>query len=207
MEENFTVQLFDLLVYLIPGLIIVISLILLFEGKIPEDLKKKPTGNVIYILIFSFFLGLIIHQASGAGYFFCAKILKFDIFQYQGEKFGEIERVKKLVRKKIKTESLAYYHTYNYAKTFVIENSKYQNATVKRLIALYLCCRNSMLAIFILWICFLLFNKRKSGLKKRFVLYSSGILIITEILLAIGFFVYWTACIYTVFTSFIAIYS
>lgn len=207
MEGNFTVQLFDLLVYLIPGLITVISLILLFERKIPESLKKKPAGSIIYILIISFFLGLIIHQASGIGYFLCIKIFKFDIFEYQGEKFGEIEKVKEIVRKKIKTKSLAYYHTYNYAKIFVIENTKYQNATVKRLIALYLCCRNSMLAILILWISFLLFYKRKFGLKKRFILYSSGLFVITEILLAIGLFVYWSACIYTVFTSFIALYS
>jgi RsiW-degrading membrane proteinase PrsW (M82 family) len=202
MEGTFTVQLFDLLIYLIPGTIAAIGIYLLTKEFIPKEILKNSTQNILLAFVLIFFLGIIIHQAAGIGYSVFRRTFGFDYYEYVSKRYSEFETVKRKVESKT-LEKLDSYQTYMYAKTYVLEKAKNQNSSVSRLIALCLCCRNSIIAIPFFLICLLFYLKKEKKLKRWRWLYITSFLGIMEILAIVGFAGYWKAYMNLVYRTFI----
>ncbi|MGC2238301.1 MAG: hypothetical protein WA584_19260 [Pyrinomonadaceae bacterium] len=167
MESPFTVQLFDLLVYLLPGGIFLLAIFLLFGKKFSVKTTATETKfAIVYVLLFSFFAGVLIHIVSDSGMYVYRYVFNSNYIHEVMNEFEDRERVRKIVSEKLHASVQGEdgnYHdalTYRYAEIVVHEKAPYHSASISRLTALSIFCRNSMIPIVVLLVA-LLFRFQK----------------------------------------------
>ena len=151
MESAFTVQLFDLLVYLLPGLIILLAIFLFLKERFPTKLiVSEAKFAIVYVLLFSFFAGVLIHIASTGAMALYRRIVHSNYLHEAMNTFEDQESVKRIVTEKLHAnwqKGDALYQDdllYRYAEIVVHEKASHQSASVSRLMALSIFCRNTL---------------------------------------------------------------
>jgi len=195
MKSDFTVEIFDLLIYIIPGFIILFAAYLLFP-KILEEFKSKA-DNIIIVILIAFFLGVVNHQLSGISYSLFRRTTGFDFVEKICSNYNNIGKVKTIINDSLDIKTESNYDLYLYSKDYILENSEYHSSSIQRIIALYIFCRNSIIPVFLIGISFLI-KIRKRITKFSWLIYFFSLTLI-ELILIFGFANYWQSAILYVF--------
>lgn len=212
MEGSFTVQLFDLLVYLLPGLILLLAFSLFCEsGLSAKIIASEAKFAIIYILLFSFFAGVLMHIASTGGMALYRRLVHRNYIHEVINTFEDRENVRKIVSEKIHANiqggDVLYEDDlmYRYAEIMVHEKAPYHGATISRLMALSIFCRNSIIPVAILAIAlFLRFQKSRRWYQW---LLLSLIVLSVEFLLVQGMASYRATAARLILRAFITLYA
>lgn len=211
MDTPFTVQLFDILVYLVPGAITAAGVWLFFRGAISKLIPKIDNRvGIITLILSAFFLGVVLHATAESAYSLYQRIIGRRFIQAVAGDFQDIELVRRMVRDSLQVNLANDGDVYRYAEIVVVERTQNQSASVSRFVALSVFCRNSMLALIVLSVglakhlvserLLLSLTKRKRCLIIIGALLS---LIILETLLYRGMNSYYSAAINKVFRTYI----
>jgi hypothetical protein len=204
MDSSFTVQLFDLLVYILPGLILFAGIWLLLKGALTSlDLTKA--AGLVYVLLLSFLLGVLSHVIAGVVHRLVEEFNNSVTLAKPLREFGELERAKRLAGEKLRL-STDDVQLYFFAKIYVQDKLPGSSASISRLTALSIFCRNSAFPVLVLAAAATLqiYKKRKRvrGNWKRYC----GILFATvavQLLLLRGMLEYTEAMVHATLRAFI----
>ncbi len=202
MDGKFTVELFDLLTYLLPGLIVIAAISVMFGKRILHFVPKETTMKVLSGFLCAFFFGVLTHVVITNIFSLSIVATKMSLTNRHLEGFKEIAEVKLRLEKKIGIISQDNGSIYRYAETFVIENGDAQAASISRLLALSLFCRNSVLPIFLVG-CSLIYTSRRK--KISFIVLLIGLTICVELILIRGFINYYSAAMSKVLRTFLVL--
>lgn len=192
MGNSFTVELFDVLIYLIPGFIFLAGCYLLFTGTAPTSTTQTDKQFVlIYALLSSFFLGVVIHVLSEAAYIAYEKV-EGSFVRKVVPTFEDIGKVREILSNKYQVRLTDDVFIYQYAESIAFEKSGKQSASISRLTALSIFCRNSVLPMLLLGFGLLRLVKEKSRL--FWLMWGIAIIVIEAVLIR-GMFKYWAAAI------------
>jgi hypothetical protein len=150
MDTPFTVQLFDILVYLIPGAITAAGIWLFFRRVITKLLPNiAPTVRIVTLILSAFFLGVVLHATAESAYSLYQRIIGRRFIQTVAGQFQDIELVRRIVKDSLQVNLANDGDVYRYAEVVVLERTQNQSSSVSRFIALSVFCRNSMLALIV----------------------------------------------------------
>lgn len=200
MDGSFIVQLFDLLVYLLPGLMSLLGVYLILRRKFPDMMAHADSKLVIiYFVVFSFVAGLLLQVLATSLNGAYRWLANEDFILNNVRSFEGLERVREIVSEKTKIKLTSDGSTYRddliyrYAEVYVYEKAPNSSVSISRLMALSIFCRNSTIPVVILAVGVFLNIKRKKKWYVWAVLLLSIVLI--EILLARGMIAYRAAAV------------
>ncbi len=223
MENSFVLSLYELLLYLIPGIMIILLLFIILKDKfnLLKKLIEKQT-TLVMILTFSFFVGVINHEFTSTFFSFSQGIFGVSRLNKITNEFSNINNVKVKIYKNLgdttkykvinkipvlkqdTINSLNNLYIYRYASTVVNEKSKGEKDRINRLLALSLFSRNSVIPLFLLFSYLYWTNKNK--IKKWYYnLFIFGGFISIEILLLKAYDDYLIANMLAVLRTFVMI--
>ena len=211
MDSPFTVQLFDILVYLVPGAITASGIWLFFRRVI---LRLFPSADIkfriVTMILSAFFLGVVLHATAESAYSLYQRLSGVRYLQNVAGEFRDIELVRKMVKDSLQVNLLNDGDVYRYAEIVVVERTQNQSASVSRLIALSVFCRNNMLALIIFSVGLMkhLISERlllNVARRKRHLVIIAAVvsLLMVETLLYRGMNSYYSAAINKVFRTYI----
>ncbi|MGG6293600.1 hypothetical protein ACQ4M4_04165 [Leptolyngbya sp. AN02str] len=199
-------NLYDTLVYIIPGFLIGISLLFLFSPEsLSLDNDRIGLGMLTLFLILSYVFGIIVHRLSG--------LIIYPLYYYFGEgvlegiirDFPDIELVRSLMSKNLGiTPNLEVEH-YRYALLIVSDKLPKSAEAAEKMMAMSTMSRN-------LLICFPIFTlSATKALAKHFsrkielsiFLSVSIILIFVEFILLKSFLSFWSSAVWEVLRGYI----
>jgi hypothetical protein len=215
MDTPFTVQLFDILVYLIPGAITAAGVWLFFRRVINKLLPNiGSTIRIVTLILSAFFLGVVLHATAESAYSLYQRIIGKRFIQSVAGEFQDIELVRRLVKDSLQVNLANDGDVYRYAEVVVLERTQNQSSSVSRFIALSVFCRNSMLALIVFAIGLikhLTSERLLAGLpkRKRYLLVIAAFLslLVLEILLYRGMNSYSSAAINKVLRTYIVLHQ
>lgn len=215
MDAPFTVQLFDILVYLIPGAITAAGIWLFFRKIIIKLFPAIDTKfGIVAVILASFFLGVVLHATAESAYGFYQRLIGRRFIQTVAGDFRDIETARKIAKESLPVNLWNDEDVYRYAEVVVVERTQNQSASVSRFIALSVFCRNSMLALFIFAVGLakqFVFERFLSGYDKRkkllVIIAAILSLLILETLLYRGMNSYHSAAINKVLRTYIILHQ
>src|SRR3990172_797539 len=101
MEGSFTVELFDILVYLLPGLIVLTAANWVWRGVHESVPNVGPAAKVACILLLAFFIGVLAHIVAAGGATVGSKVTRYFILDRTLAHFAEFDQVSRVVDKRI----------------------------------------------------------------------------------------------------------
>lgn len=163
MESSFTVQLFDILAYLIPGIITVCCIWRLSIESIPFQ-PSLGAKHMAFFLLLAFCIGVswrvtTINGGQSQGIWGLPSVTRYvydpgrvmnDPKDYMED--ADMNRVRELVRRSFQVSGSTDYEIYKYAEAEVLERTNAQSASISKYIALSECCFNSMFPIGMLYL-------------------------------------------------------
>jgi hypothetical protein len=203
MNSSFTVELFDLLVYLVPGAMALGGAYLLLSEQADKWISKLRSKGLTltFSLIGAFFLGVVIHIIAGFGYSAIHKITDYDLVGSVTKDFHQRPLIDEILKEKYKVIPINDDEVYRYAEAVVFEKSVSQARNISRLMALAICCRNAMVSLVILTVAFIIRFRPKF---RSHTLALTAFLIVIEFLMFRGSVIYWAAAVQRVFRILIA---
>jgi len=199
MEGSFTVELFDILVYLLPGLIVLTAANWVWRGVHESVPNVGPAAKVACILLLAFFIGVLAHIVAAGGATVGSKVTRYFILDRTLAHFAEFDQVSRVVEKRIGTALPDRGVVYRYAENYVVEKAGRQSSSVSRLIALSLFCRNSLLPVAGLGVAWL-WRKRRTPVQLAFAFVAVGCV---EAVLVAGWINYYSAAVNKVLRTFV----
>ena len=171
MNGNFTVQLLDILGYIIPGCIILLGLITLLPTKLLERLKAYQHFSVYVLLlfIFSFTLGIFVHISTASIHGAINKITGKRTLQSILDEMPETLMAEQAAKNRLNIKFSDKIDFYRYAETVVEEKMPKRGNRASRLIAFALFSKNLILACIFLASVVLLKIKSKCFKIKAFL--------------------------------------
>ena len=205
MTGSFTVELFDVLVYLLPGLLTFLGLYWLFSERFQmRGLLGSSISNVVYVLLISFFLGVLVHIFSGFAYGVFRRAGDVRFIQNVVSKFEDMDKVRGIVTQRLDSSDSSDVAVYRYAEAVVIESANHHSASYSRMMALSILCRNSMIPLSLL---FLVLGYHLKFTKWYYWIGLSILLISTELLLYRGMVMFWYGAIKRVLRAVLILYG
>ena len=199
-------NLYDTLVYVIPGFFVVIALLFcFFPDKLDITSEKLGFGLLSFILISAYLIGLIGHRLSGQiiyplSFYFGESILDGII-----KEFPDIDIVRSSMDKKLGIESLGDVSYYRYATQVVAEKLPKTADVAEKMLAMSTMSRNLILCIPIsaLLIVRPLINK-VSPARRLFVLIAGAVvLIFIEYVLIRSFLSFWSSSVWEILMGYV----
>jgi len=143
-------QFVDIAVYLMPGLLVVLSLVFCFYPTLlSAPAKKIGFVELILILGVSYIIGIIINKLSFLVLYPSYLIARKAILERIVFSFPEIDKVKAAIAKnlQIKNIDIDYVWYYRYAQSIVAEKYPESALVADRLLYMSLLCRNLLVSI------------------------------------------------------------
>lgn len=199
MKGQVTVQLFDVLVYLVPGTV--------FLAAIEIGIQQSPPANGDLIgfavhLFLAFSLGVIAHILAQISHGLINRILGANYLATEIPEFDGFDLVVARVGYVLGNPPRNLCAVFRYAEAFVMENSDTEAASIRRLMALHLFCRNSLIPIILL----------ATAVLYRFPLSSEQVFVVvvltvvSGVILLFGTLRYWSAAIFKVLRTFLVLH-
>jgi hypothetical protein len=197
MPGQFTVQLFDILVYLIPGLAFLMGIDRMNRGQLSAALVRDHAQfSVVYILLIAFLGGVIVHILSGIAYGLYRRLIDDAFCAHTFRETKGYERVRSVLLEKHGEAIQDDEDLYLVAEVFVSERASQGGARVSRLMALSILCRNAIIPLALLGTA-TAFHAYGARSVQFWLGLPVGVLIGSALLLR-GMFAYWTAAIHAV---------
>ncbi len=200
MGNSFTVELFDILVYLLPGSILVAAA-MLFSDRLASFLLAMDSAlRIVVLILVSFYLGVLAHVLAAGLDSLSTRVSGHSVVGRNIERFPDFPLVQETVRSLIPGSRDDKVVTFRYAESYVKEQTQRQSASVSRLVALSMFCRNSMIPLFLF--AFVLFRRAKINKKLQAALFW-GTVVGAELLLVRAYVSYWSAAIHKILRTFL----
>ena len=192
MEGQFTVQLFDILVYLGPGAISLAAIMVISGYKLGSSSDEAKGVRIALGLLAVFFLGVLAHIIAQFAYSGVRRVTGQSVLFWTLEQFDELPTITRIVKTRLGHEPRDSGETYRFAEVAVNQRAPAQAASVARLVALSLFCRNSIIPLAVLAYCFW---RRWFRGKRRQTLALVAVLALSETVLVLAFIRYWSVAI------------
>ena len=150
MEGQFTVQLFDILVYLLPGGILLSGGLLLTGYNLEKGAASGTFHSTAVTLLAMFLLGVLAHVATLGAYSVVRRLTNTSVQSWTLTEFEELDAIEANIESRLGHKPNDIGDVYRFAEIAVNQQAPGQAASVSRLVALSLFCRNSILPMFVL---------------------------------------------------------
>lgn len=202
-------NLFDTLVYVIPGFLIGISLLFLFSPEsLSLDNDKIGLGMLTLFLILSYVLGIIVHRLSGAVIYPLYYLFGEGVLEGIIRDFPDIKTVRALIDSSLEITPLGDVDYYRYASLIVYEKLPKTAEIAEKMMAMSTMSRS-------LLICFPIFalsatkaftRKFSKRMELSIFLFLGVVLLFIEVVLLRSFLSYWSSSVWEVLRGYI-VYS
>jgi len=206
MESSFSLQLVDLLVYLMPGALLLGTVLFVFLPEVfKKDHQHHPWIRLSSFLALAHFLGVMLLMASKSVLYVYEWLTGKPLISQVINSFPDLGLVKNSVSSRVGVNVTDPVHCYRYADTLLVHYSGQNAMQAERLFCLGLLCRNLLLALPLSGLMFLRKSLTASRRRWRNLALKSVLLIALSVVVYKGFVSYTTASVWRTLRGYLAV--